>query len=123
MVNLIKVFFSIVFCAMTACNGMHSGYITFSPQTSAYSEMCPDVMNYNGRQPVSLNAVQFGVTGDKCGKCIRIKRSVPSNTIKSQAIVTNVLPQGMTGDLDAPIPGRTGVARISWDFEDCGISK
>lgn len=120
MKNVIQILSVCFLGYLQICAAAFSGYLTFSPTTSAYSELCPNVINYNGRQAVSLNGAQFGVRGDKCGACIRIEKSTPPNTIKNLAIVTNVLPQGFAGDLDAPIPGRQGVARVTWDFEDCG---
>lgn len=102
---------------VAVCSASYHGYLTFNPTTSSFGFLCPEVYNSYGLQAVSLNAPQFNTSA--CGKCINVTSSMPSNIIKKKAIVTNVQPFGSEGDLEAPLPGRTGVAKVSWDWTEC----
>ena len=110
-------FCAVLFIVLKLCAGLQTGTLTFSPSTPAYSEFCPDVKEYQGRQPVSMNAVQFGL-GEACGRCLDIIRTKPARSLQKDCIVTNILPQGESGDLDMPLK-QTGRSKVSWTWTEC----
>ena len=110
-------FCAVLFIILRACAAVQTGFLTYSPGSPAYSEFCPDVKEYQGRQPISINSVQFE-NGEACGRCLNILKTRPPRSLQKDCVVTNVLPQGESGDLDMPVR-QTGRSRVSWTWTDC----
>ena len=104
----------------TLLSEMRSGVLTFSPNCSAASYVCPDV--HPKGAAIALNAVDFGTLGKAaCGKCIKI--TAPKQ-FAAVLPVSNVLTQGQSGDLDLanhPLPTTERCAQryeVQWEYDD-----
>ena len=98
----------------------HSGILTFSPNCSASSYVCPSV--HPKGAGVALNAVDFGALGRAaCGKCVRI--TAPSE-FKAVLPVSNIMTQGQSGDIDLtnhPLPTQQQCSqryKVQWEYDD-----
>ena len=95
---------------------LSSGVLTFSPDCSASSYVCPEV--HPAGAAVALNAVDF--TKADCGKCVKI--TAPKQFAGLYPI-SNVMTQGMTGDIDLahhPLPSTDKAGQrfeVQWEFD------
>ena len=98
----------------------HSGIMTFSPNCSASSYVCPNI--HPKGAAIALNDVDFSALGKSaCGKCIRI--TAPSG-FESVLPVTNIMTQGQSGDIDLtnhPLPTTQQCSQryqVQWEYDD-----
>ena len=99
----------------------YKGVLTFSPECSASSDVCPDV--HPKGAGVALNAVDFGTLGQTaaCGKCVKI--TAPKE-FEGVYPISNVMTQGQTGDIDLtnhPLPTSDKCGQryeVHWELDD-----
>ena len=98
----------------------NTGILTFSPNCTASSYVCPSV--HPKGSAIALNAVDFATLGRAaCGKCIKI--TAPAQ-FAGLYPVSNILTQGQSGDIDLtnhPLPTTAQCSQryqVHWQYDD-----